>query len=76
MAKKSVYLISFYTENTLIYNNARFFLLNFNSYSCPNKQVPFTTYSVHFVHAFTFNTCTQCFKNPIFRLMHVKLSKE
>ena len=75
MAKKSVYLISFYTENTLRYNNAGFFLLNF-SYSCPNKQVPFTTYSVHFVHAFTFNTCTQCFKYPIFRLMHVKLSKE
>ena len=49
MAKKSVYLISFYTENTLRYNNAGFFLLNF-SYSCPNKQVPFTTYSVHFVH--------------------------
>ena len=72
MAKKSVYLISFYTENTLRYNNAGFF------YSCPNKQVPFTTYSVHLVglHAFTFNTCTQCFRNPIFRLIYVKLSKE
>ena len=43
--------------------------MNF-SYSCPNKQVPFTTYSVHFVHAFTFNTCTQCFRNPIFRLIN------
>ena len=76
MAKKSVYLISFYTENTLRYNIAGFFLLNF-SYSCPNKQVPFTTYTVYILYMHLHSIqCTQCFKYPIFRLMHVKLSKE
>ena len=50
-----------------------FFLLDF-SYSCPNKQA-LTTYSIHFVHAFTFITCTQCFRNPIFRLNQCKIVK-